>query len=247
MKWVLGLVAMTFWSCAAPETVQERAPLNQAVLVALQDMPQGGGYSGTDATKNLLPLACRVNEGELTFAMSEARPSFCSGATYLVFLKAVASVSELSEKTASLVVPVRDQNDGEGVFGRWNANGPGCAKLVADLGMGENFTAWERARRGDFLKIWWNEHIGRREQGHHVVYLKHDAHSVTFWSSNQPKGYGVKTVPRAKCQRVLFTRIDQPHHLQRVSRLSARDPFLAEMLQRDFTWKEVLRACQVKP
>ena len=209
-------------------------------------MPRGGGYSGTDATKNKLSLASTPAPLGLTFTPQKAQPSFCSGATYLVLLKSLQASQKLSPEVAQKLVVARDQKDGQGVFGRWNANGPGCAKLVADLGCGINFTSWEKAQPGDFLKIWWTDQIGGKERGHHVVYLSHDENAVRFWSSNQPNGYGEKTVPLTKCKRVLFTRITAPQKFSNVTRLSPSDPWLERMLRDDFTWTEVAQKCRVQ-
>ena len=237
LKVPVGLLVAGVVGCA-PAGPGEEVDFNGRVLAAVGSMPAGGGYDGSDATKNLLPQACRREQGRLSVDPRIARPSFCSGATYLVLLKA------LEEGPADLL-PVRDHKDGHGVFGRWNANGPGAAKLVADLRAGVNFTSWERARPGDFLKIWWNDEIGGRERGHLVVYLGHDGDAVRFWSSNQPGGYGVRSVPRADCRRVLFTRIQRPQAFAAAGRLPERDAWLEKMLRDDFTWDEVVGKCRV--
>lgn len=246
MKTLFALTTLALWSCASPLEKEKDPSFNFKTLEAIQTMPQGGGYSGTDATKNLLAKACQPTPQGLSISPKVARPSFCSGATYLVFLKALNASTQLGATTSKVLVPTLDQKDGYGLFGRWNANGPGCAKLVADLGLGINFTSWDKAQPGDFLKIWWNEHIGKRERGHHVVYLSHDSKSVTFWSSNQPNGYGQKTVPLSKCERVLFSRITKPENMAHAAQLSTQDPFLVDMLVKDFTWEDVLQACRVK-
>ncbi len=211
---------------------------NSRILAAVRTLPSGGGYDGSDATKNLLAGACELTSGTIRVNANHAKPSFCSGATYLALIEALGRGSEA-------LLPKIDQQDGHGVFGRWNSNGPGCAKLVADLGAGKNFTSWDEAQPGDFLKIWWTDPIGGRERGHHVVYLGHDAESVRFWSSNQPGGYGTKTVPRSDCRRVLFTRITQPDRFAAAKSLPAVDPWLARMLREDFTWAEVVAKCRV--
>ncbi|MGB6223249.1 hypothetical protein [Haloferula sp.] len=211
---------------------------NSKVLAAVQMMPRGGGYDGSDATKNLLQGACDMTGSEFQLDAERAKPSFCSGATYLVLLEALGRGSEA-------LLPKLDQQDGDGVFGRWNSNGPGSAKLVADLGAGRNFTSWDEAEPGDFLKIWWTDQIGGRERGHLVVYLGHDGEHVRFWSSNQPGGYGTKSVPRRDCERVLFTRVTQPEKFANANQLPAVDPWLARMLREDFTWGEVASKCRV--
>lgn len=211
---------------------------NSRVLDEVKSMPSGGGYDGSDATKNLLHKSCDIADGGIRVNANRAKPSFCSGATYLVLLGALGNGPDSLQ-------PEIDQKDGHGVFGRWNSNGPGAAKLVADLGAGKNFTSWDEARPGDFLKLWWTENIGGRERGHLVVYLGHDAETVRFWSSNQPGGYGVKSVPRGDCKRVLFTRITRPERFANADSLPAVDRWLARMLREDFAWKEVVRKCAV--
>lgn len=211
---------------------------NAKVLAAVRTMPKGGGYDGSDRTKNLLVGACDFTGGEINVKAGRAKPSFCSGATYLVLLEAL-------DRGSKELIPEVDHQDGHGVFGRWNSNGPGSAKLVADLRAGRNFTSWNEARPGDFLKIWWTDEIGGRENGHLVVYLGHDADHVRFWSSNQPNGYGEKTVLRSRCRRVLFTRVTRPDRFAGANRLPAMDPWLARMLRDDFTWDEVILKCRV--
>ncbi len=221
-----------------PTTAAEPANFNSKVLAAVRSMPSGGKYDGSDATKNLLHDACVLTDGRIQVHANKATPSFCSGATYLVLLKA------LDQGTQALL-PEIDQQDGHGIFGRWNSNGPGAAKLVTDLDAGKNFTSWENAQPGDFLKIWWTAEIGGRERGHLVVYLSHNSKSVRFWSSNQPGGYGIKSVPRSDCHRVLFTRITKPENFANAKKLSAVDPWLKRMLRDDFAWSEVVEKCRV--
>ena len=243
----LPLAVLVLLSCSAPSQVgSTQIDFSKSTLAALREMPQGGGYSGSDATKNKLPLASSVSAEGLSFSTSVAQPSFCSGATYLVFLKTLQATQKLSPKTAQALVVKPNQTDGHGIFGRWNANGPGCAKLVTDLDCGINFTSWEKAQPGDFLKIWWTENIGGKERGHHVVYLGHDEQSLRFWSSNQPNGYGEKTIPRSDCKRILFTRITKPAAITKASQLPAKDPWLERMLKDDFTWNEVRQKCQIR-
>ncbi len=247
MRPLLCLLPLLLLSCSAPsQGSSPAANFSQLTLKAIGDMPTGGDYSGSDATKNKLTQACTIDNAGLAFAPRQAQPSFCSGATYLVFLKSLQAHGQLSPAVVKELVVSLDQKDGEGIFGRWNANGPGCAKLITDLNCGINFTSWEEAQPGDFLKIWWTDKIGGQERGHHVVYLGHDQDSVRFWSSNQPHGYGEKTVLRSKCKRVLFSRITSPRNISNVTRLPARDPWLERMLRDDFSWEEVRQKCRVR-
>jgi hypothetical protein len=238
-RFAIFFLAALLTNCASVP-VSHTPDFNSKILAAVKSMPTGGGYDGSDATKNLLRGACSIlDDGRVLVDANRAKPSFCSGATYLLLLSAMDDDREK-------MLPEIDQKDGHGAFGRWNSNGPGAAKLVADLGAGKNFTSWEQARPGDFLKIWWTDEIGGRERGHHVVYLSHDAETVRFWSSNQPGGYGTKSVPRGECRRVLFTRITNPEKFATAKNLPAADPWLAAMLREDFTWDDVAAKCKAR-
>lgn len=234
---LLLLLAVLITSCAT--TIAQPSAFNSKILAAIRTMPTGGSYDGGDATKNLLHRACGISNGKFHVNANRAKPSFCSGATYLVLLQALDTGSET-------LLPKIDQQDGHGIFGRWNSNGPGSAKLVNDLNAGINFTSWEEAKPGDFLKIWWTDQIGARERGHLVIYLGHDAESVRFWSSNQPGGYGMKSVPRGKIHRILFTRITRPENFANAKNLPPVDPWLASMLHKEFTWDQVATKCDVR-
>lgn len=241
MSFKLACIAFfgIFTAACVTSPASNSVDFNAKILTAVHTMPSGGQYDGSDETKNLLRGACSLRGGEIRVNASRAKPSFCSGATYLVLLEALGKGSEV-------LLPKIDQQDGHGIFGRWNANGPGAAKLVADLRAGRNFTAWDQAKPGDFLKIWWTEKIGGRERGHLVVYLGHDSESVRFWSSNQPGGYGSKSVPHNACKRVLFTRVTHPENFGNAEKLPAIDPWLVRMLREDFTWAEVVAKCRVE-
>ena len=89
---------------------------------------------------------------------------------------------------------IRGQRDGEGIWGRWNANGPGTARLFHELDLGQNFDDFAEAQPGDFMKIFWSPEVGRAEHGHSVIFLGMEKRAgldyVHFWSSNIPFGYG---------------------------------------------------------
>ena len=57
---------------------------------------------------------------------SIARATYCSGATYLVFVQAIQKLLPVSgaEEPLAEALAIRGQPDGVGVWGRWNANGP---------------------------------------------------------------------------------------------------------------------------
>lgn len=233
--------------------IREPAPpepaMNNLILKAIATLPKGGGYAVSRAAVTGLRASLTCKDAKLTFDTPKAQPSFCSGATYLVFVHAIAKWHEARRQPLPDAVLqqllVQGQADGVGVWGRWNANGPGTARLFTELGIGVNFQSLEDAQPGDFLKIWWNEHVGKREFGHSVIFLglartEDGSPGVRFWSSNQPDGYGEKIVPLTKARRILLSRITDPERAAAtLPKLPKKDAFLAEMLTRDCSDREL--------
>jgi hypothetical protein len=196
-------------------------PYNRLVLDAVKSMPEGGLYSASSTANKGLFGAVEIIDGRLHIDASHAKPSYCSGATYLVFLKVLSRLQE--EHRIQIPPPVLDslppagQPDGSGVWGRWNANGPGTARLFHELDLGRNFTDPTRALPGDFLKIFWNDGIGATEHGHSVIFLglenTNGAEHLRFWSSNIPGGYGERSVPMTRIHRMIFSRLESPQNI----------------------------------
>ena len=227
--------------------------LNQLVLDAIKKMPSGGGYATSAKALESLRSAVWVGgDGVLAGDVSRATPSFCSGATYLLFLEVIRTLQrknelELSSAAAASLVSIHGP-DGHGIWGRWNANGPGTARLFFELGIGKNFADFESAMPGDFMKIWWTSEIGKSERGHSVVFLGSETddqgvQSVRFWSSNIPDGYGEKIVPRAKIKRALFSRFEKPSALNNAVSIPKKDAYLESMLVRSSTESELNELC----
>jgi hypothetical protein len=242
-SWGVGFFLNAFFCCS----VFGQAAFNEYVLRAVDQMPQGGGYSIEDVAMDRLFGSVSVGGVGLAVDAQSAQPSFCSSATYLVLLKALALWS--GAKGAAITDAVwkewvpRKLADGVGVWGRWNANGPGAALLLRETGMGLSFTQKEKALPGDFLKIFWNEKVGSVERGHLVVFLGMDqdaeGHSqVVFWSSNQGMGYGVKSVDTRRVARMLFSRVTDPQKMTSVSKLASKNQFLMEIAKRGCSEKE---------
>lgn len=213
-------------------------------------MPKGKGYDASQAAVDRLAACVRVKGGVTEENLERAGSTFCSGATYVVWLRSIRMLQKngslrLSGEALGRLAKM-DVKDGELVFGRWNANGPGTAKLFAELGCGVNFTDYGAALPGDFMKIWWTGEIGGRERGHSVVYLGEEGGRVKYWSANDPGGYGVKWVAKSKVKRVLFSRWTRHDRVGRVTRLSGKNVFLADMLRKRFSWADVVRECGVK-
>ncbi len=207
------------------------ADWNERVLAGVASMPRGGAYAANRGALDHLSRAVEVRGGVLTVEPSGATPSFCSEATYLVFLKAVAPL-RLDPATLE-ALRVRGQLDGDGIWGRWNANGPGTARLFQELGLGRNFERFEEARPGDFMKIFWSQEVGRHERGHSVIFLglekREGVEMVRFWSSNVPGGYGEKAVPRARIAYAIFSRLEHPEALEKASALAPVCPYLSRL------------------
>ena len=226
---------------------------NHLVLQQVQDMPLGGNYSVNRVAKIRLQSAAHFESGKFFILPSAAAPSFCSGATYLVFIRTIEELranGQLQLDYATLdQLMIRNQRDGEGIWGRWNANGPGTARLFYELGLGPNFDNFAEARPGDFMKIFWSKSVGKNESGHSVIYLgtenQPDGEYVRFWSSNVPHGYGEKSVPRTKIAYAIFSRLETPTNLIRINSAPAVDSYLSSLLHTRSNFAEAKRKCGI--
>lgn len=224
---------------------------NDAILRAIEKLPIGGGYAVGKEAQEALQAAVAWEDGKPAIHPGAAQPSFCSGATYVVLVVMLAQ----EQRAGRLVLTpdawrklvVEGQADGEGVWGRWNANGPGTARLFHELGVGRSFTDWNEARSGDFLKLFWNESIGAAEKGHSVIYLDRGMVEgqdvVTIWSSNEPDGYGVKQVPLSKVKRAVFSRLEHPERFSQAVGMPERDAFLFSLLEKSVSPEAAGKAC----
>ena len=221
---------------------------NALILEAVAAMPSGGSYRANSTAISALCRSVQVRNSRLLIDPTQATPSFCSCATYLVFLTVLDNLQRagripLDEVTLSALLVQDPQPDGAGVWGRWNANGPGTARLFFETGLGRNFTSFDAAQPGDFLKIFWNDEIGARESGHSVVYLgivkRPEGEFVRYWSSNIPRGFGLAEVPRQRIRRAVFSRLEHPEFIRRAASLEGRDAYLAAMLKRSSTGEEL--------
>src|SRR5437867_12332045 len=221
---------------------------NSLILEEIKQMPQGGHYSLSRFAKIRLQSAAHFESGKFFVLPPAGSPSFCSGATYLVFIKTIEALrarGELHLDFATLEqLIIRDQRDGEGIWGRWNANGPGTARLFHELGLGRNFDNFNEARPGDFMKIFWSREVGRSEHGHSTIFLgtenRLDGQYVRYWSSNIPSGYGERSVPRSKIAYAIFSRLETPANLARINSAPFVDTYLASLLR---TRSSIADAC----
>ena len=204
---VLCLVG-TAW---AGDKVNER--WQRAMLSAIDSFPEHGGYY-TGGRPNALfakttwqglhdAYQLGTDDNRPRFDPLLAQPSFCSSATYSVLIKALliwdtkGKIKREAWVNMKPRVGIADefnpeglgQDDGEGFWGRANANGPGLGVLVRELRAGYSFTAyrgaksarnketldepyltdqewcrldvWQRAVPGDLMKIFWNRNESR--------------------------------------------------------------------------------------
>ena len=127
-------------SCLTARAQLAPSPLNDLILEQIKQMPTGGKYSASRTATIRLQSAAHFESGKFFILPIAASPSYCSGATYLVFLKTIEALRErgdldLNDETLDQLM-IRGQRDGAGIWGRWNANGPGTARLFYELGLG---------------------------------------------------------------------------------------------------------------
>jgi hypothetical protein len=224
---------------------------NDLVLEQIKQMPRGGRYSVSHFAKIRLQSSAHFESGKFFILPSAASPSFCSGATYLVFIRTIEALrarGELRLDYSTLEqLMIRDQRDGEGIWGRWNANGPGTARLFRELGLGQNFDNFAQAKPGDFMKIFWSRQVGRSEHGHSTIFLGMEnrlgVHYVRYWSSNIPSGYGEKIVPRNKIAYAIFSRLQSPANLARINGAPFVDRYLASLIRTRSSISEACSKC----
>lgn len=245
----LALIAVVF----AHAHLAQAEDLNGLVLEQVRQMPKGGGYSVSHFAKIKLQAAAHFESGKFFVLPSPNSPSFCSGATYLVFIKTIEALRDRGDLQLEFAILeqliIRDQHDGEGIWGRWNANGPGTARLFHELGLGRNFVSFDEAKPGDFIKIFWSKEVGRNEHGHSAVYLGRETRGgveyVRYWSSNIGAGYSEKEVPRATIAAAIFSRLQTPMNLSRISGVPEVDTYLASLLQKRSSLKEATKKCGI--
>jgi hypothetical protein len=247
----LATIVVLVCACGVAEAQLAPGRYNNIILDQIRSMPSGGRYSASRVATIRLQSAAHFESGIFSVIPDAASPSYCSGATYLVFIKTIEALRERGTLTLDHVtlesLLIRNQRDGEGIWGRWNANGPGTARLFHEMDLGENFDDFAAAQPGDFMKIFWSPEVGRAEHGHSVIYLgterKAGMDYVRFWSSNIPTGYGEKSVPRAKIVHAIFSRLDAPGNLSRTLSAPAVDKYLASLLSARSSYEEAKEKC----
>jgi hypothetical protein len=245
----LGTLSILMTAILVGSLAASASDFNAVILEQIREMPDGGGYATTREAHAALNSAVHVATGSVGIHPAKACPSYCSGATYLVFLKTLQAAEQkglippLGNAWAALAP--KSSPDGVGIWGRWNANGPGASRLFHELALGRNFTSYAEARAGDFMKIFWTDAVGKNERGHLVVFLgeeeKDGVPHVRFWSSNKPHGYGEKSVPKPKIARAIFSRLETPANIRNFASIPKKDEYLASLLTHESSFGEALR------
>ena len=70
------------------------SPLNDLILQQIREMPVGGRYSASRTATIRLQSAAHFESGKFFVLPDAASPSYCSGATYLVFMKTIEALRE---------------------------------------------------------------------------------------------------------------------------------------------------------
>ena len=262
---IIGAFAVTLFS---PATFAS-TPFNSLVIQTIHEIPQGGGYSTARDAFDGLKNRIQIKNDLISVDHLLKGPSFCSGATYIVFLKTLEKLHQkkqinIAPATAKQLLITNDNGtalpDGFGVWGRWNANGPGTAGLMNDLKMGDNFSddAFRAARPGDFLKIFWTSGrgVGKFERGHSVVFTGvlprgatgADVKKVCYWSSHgyedgRESGFGEKCSDRTEIQDMIFSRLQKPKNINQVLQpgYQFENKYLSSLLDVESTIEEARR------
>jgi hypothetical protein len=225
---------------------------NRSILGLLPSMPSGGGSEANAKSIRDLEEAIQVQEDQLKITPAAAQTTYSSGATYLVFLQALQSLLPPGTLSGSVAeaLRVKAQPDGVGVWGRWNANGPGIACLFDELQLGPNFTSFDDAQAGDFVKAFFADAVGRREHSLSMIYLGREQQNgmevVRVWSSIKPFGYGEAVIPRARISFAIFSRLEKPANIAQAPRLAYKNKYLASLLITDSSKEEAMAKSGVR-
>lgn len=206
-KYAIALLLLLLCGSLKAQKVNEK--WQQSMLEAVKSFPDKGGYyTGRKVTDKFPKNAWQGMNDAFVMTMNDkypqilpqkAQPSFCSLATYMVMLKAIsiwdANHNKISREAWVNLKPYVGfadainvngigESDGEGCWGRGNANGPGNGVLIHELKAGYSITAyrgaksdknketpterymtdaewrcnpiWSKAVPGDMMKIFWN-------------------------------------------------------------------------------------------
>jgi len=200
-------------------------PINQAILRAIDKVQStaldGGKYFiGIHATPAESPIGYPLRLYNSPLLDPPRKSSYCSGATYTVFIETLNSLYPngaekiSSDRLESLRMQEKDgsrREDGVQFWGHWNDDGFGNHfALVQYSGMGEPIDP-KNALPGDFVNINWKSGLG-----HSAIFLsfftdENGTKRILYFSS-QPatNGLGDQSSPLDKITTVKFVRLTHP-------------------------------------
>src|SRR5438034_10749423 len=98
------------------------ASLNSLILEQVQKMPSGGKYSVSHFAKIKLESAAHFESGKFFVIPTAPYPSFCSGATYIVFIKTIEALRDSGQLQLDFAtlnqLMIRDQRSEERRVGK---------------------------------------------------------------------------------------------------------------------------------
>ncbi len=196
----------------------------KAMDIIQQSAPDGGGYFiGIKANPPESPIGYNLKLLGNELLKAPRTTSYCSGASYAVFIEALNLIFANEEKKISdenieairLQEPDGSRREDDIKFwGKWNTNGYGNhIALVQYSGIGKQISAKE-ARPGDFVNISW-----KNGNGHSTVFLgwyideDKDTNMVYFSSQKATNGIGDQIVDVKSIAEVMFVRLTNPEDL----------------------------------
>jgi hypothetical protein len=220
-----------------------------------------GIYSLSTPRNKLAPQIQQDESGCPVIRQNVNVPSMCSSASYFAFIQGLGDHCRKNpgsyagfdwKKLVDNLKPKSNENDGVGVWGHFNANGPGAALLLAKTGLGKTTAIPVNAgaaskvtamAQGSLLKIIRKDGVGEKESGHLVVYLgmgqKNGESCVRYFSSNTGKGpngakegMGEGCEPLSKMKYLYFTEVKpSTEGLKKLAEFQGSDSFLGRRLK----------------
>ena len=119
---------------------------NGLILKIARAMPESGGYQSTDDRIDALGAAIQISGGKISVKPKRAGATFCSAATYLVFIQAIARLQRLGglRLSSAAVDELRPLGKSRAARRLWNlgqmeCKRPGNRPFVQGARLGKEF------------------------------------------------------------------------------------------------------------
>ncbi|HPN36817.1 MAG TPA: hypothetical protein PL041_00350 [Melioribacteraceae bacterium] len=192
-------------------------------IVQLSDTTGGGYFVGVKANPPESPIGYNLCLLGNKLLEAPRKTSYCSGASYSVFIEALNLIfKESNQILPDSVIEFMRMQEKDGsrreddikYWGKWNTDGYGNQiALVQYSGMGKQVCAKD-ALPGDFVNISW-----KNGNGHSTVFLgwyinaENDTNIVYFSSQKATNGLGDQIVNINSIDEVVFVRLTEPEKL----------------------------------